>query len=119
MRFTEQNGDLTVYLEGEIDHHTAKALREAADEALMRRRPRTLVLDFSGVTFMDSSGVGLVMGRYKKAEALGCRITVQGMRAREARILALSGLPQLVEFRAAPPQAAVPRNDNAESRRTL
>ena len=110
LRFKEEAGALTAYLTGEIDHHSAKPMREETDEALMRRRPKTLILDFSGVSFMDSSGVGLVMGRYKKAAAIGCKTAVQGARPREKRILALSGLPQLVEFLEAPPS-------NEESRK--
>ena len=90
---------LTVYLTGEIDHHTARPIREAADRALAQKRPDELVLDFSGVTFMDSSGVGLVMGRCKAARTLGCRTAVCGLRARDRRIMELSGLAALVEFR--------------------
>lgn len=102
MRFTQNADVLTAYLAGEIDHHSARLLREETDEALLLRRPKTLVLDFSGVSFMDSSGVGLVLGRYKKAAAIGCRTAVRGAKPREKRILALSGLPQLVEFMEAP-----------------
>ncbi len=90
---------LTVYLTGEIDHHNARPIREAADRALAQKRPRELVLDFSGVSFMDSSGVGLVMGRFKAARAIGCRTTVCGLTSRDKRIMALSGLTDLVEFR--------------------
>ena len=109
MRFADDSGTLTVYLSGEIDHHSAQRMREETDEALMRWRPKTLILDFSGVTFMDSSGVGLVMGRYKKAAAISCTTAVQGARTRERRILALSGLPQLVEFRDAPQEMKAER----------
>ena len=111
MRFKEEAGTLTAYLTGEIDHHSAKGLREETDEALLRRRPKKLILDFSGVSFMDSSGVGLVMGRWKKAADIGCGTAVQGARARERRILSLSGLPQLVEFLEAP-------QEKEESRKT-
>ena len=56
-------GRVTAYLEGEIDHHNAAALRECIDEAVEKHRPETLRIDFGGVSFMDSSGVGLVIGR--------------------------------------------------------
>ncbi len=98
MEITQEGKTVTVLLTGEIDHHTAKGLRQAADDALITRRPETLVLDFSGVTFMDSSGVGLVMGRYKAARSLGCGVTVKGLRPRDAKIMRLSGLSALVTF---------------------
>ncbi len=50
---------------GEIDHHTARVLREEIDTKIIRTTPTVLVLDFEKVTFMDSSGIGLIMGRYK------------------------------------------------------
>lgn len=100
MHISENGNTLTVFLTGELDHHASKPLREETDAALLRCRPKTLLLDFSGVTFMDSSGVGFVMGRYKKAAELGCRTAVRGLNAHDERIMRLSGLPQLVEFRA-------------------
>ena len=98
MKIQQENKILTVYLSGEIDHHTAKGLRTAADDALLRGRPKELILDFSGVTFMDSSGVGLVMGRYKAAKALGCGVTVRGLSPRDRRIMQMSGLSNLITF---------------------
>ncbi len=98
MEITQQGNTVTLLLTGEIDHHTAKGLRQAADDALITRRPEELVLDFSGVTFMDSSGVGLVMGRYKTARSLGCGVTVKGLRPRDEKIMRLSGLSALVTF---------------------
>lgn len=98
MDITNENGILTVYLTGEIDHHSARAMRERADTELVKRRPDTLILDFSGVSFMDSSGVGLVMGRYKTAAALGCGVQVRGLKPRDRRIMELSGLKKLVAF---------------------
>ncbi len=98
MKLTEENNVLTLYLTGEIDHHTARPLREQADDALLKKRPERLVLDFSGVSFMDSSAVGLVMGRYKTARALGCKTAVAGLKPRDRRIMELSGLKNLIEF---------------------
>ena len=98
MKIQQENKILTVYLSGEIDHHSAKGLREAADDALLRGRPKELILDFSGVTFMDSSGVGLVMGRYKSARALGCAVTVRGLSPRDRKIMRMSGLTSLITF---------------------
>lgn len=84
------------YLKGEIDHHTAPELRNAIDDALiMNEACRLLVLDFSGVTFMDSSGVGLVMGRYRLASAKGHKIRVDNLSERDYRIMKMSGIEKL------------------------
>ena len=90
---------LTVYLQGEIDHHTASAIRNKTDSQILRHSPEELILDFSGVSFMDSSGVGLVIGRYKLALSCKCRTVVTGLKERDKRILMLSGLQNKIEFR--------------------
>ena len=54
---------LTAFLSGEIDHHSAKTIREEIDLAVSEQIPKELWLDFRDVSFMDSSGIGLVMGR--------------------------------------------------------
>ena len=56
---------LTAYLSGELDHHSAKEMREQIDSAVEINMPTLLILNFADVTFMDSSGIGLVMGRYR------------------------------------------------------
>ena len=94
-----QDKSLTVFLTGEIDHHTAGSLRTRADNEIIRAAPRELILDFSGVTFMDSSGVGLVIGRYKLALAKNCKTVIRGLSDRDKKILMLSGLQNKVEFR--------------------
>ena len=92
------DGTLTVFLSGEIDHHTARNLREETDETILIKRPKLTVLDFSGVTFMDSSGVGLIMGRYRLCLAWDCRLAVKGLSARDEKIIRLSGLDSLIDF---------------------
>ena len=94
-----QDKKFTAFLSGEIDHHSAPKIREKIDSHLNSLKPESLILDFSGVTFMDSSGVGLVMGRYKNAKQLNCSTCVCGLRERDLRIMKMSGLEKLVEFR--------------------
>ena len=62
---------LTALLSGEIDHHWAAILREKIDERAAAAAPAILILDFSAVTFMDSSGIGLILGRHKLVSAMG------------------------------------------------
>lgn len=75
--FVPAGGAVTAYLTGEIDHHTAQLLRREIDAQVDARLPELLTLDFSGVTFMDSSGVGLILGRSRHVTALGGRLSVQ------------------------------------------
>lgn len=90
---------LTIYLQGEIDHHTAANIRNRTDSEILRHSPEELILDFSSVSFMDSSGVGLVIGRYKLASSNNCRTVVTGLKERDKKILMLSGLQNRIEFR--------------------
>ena len=68
--FSAADDVLYAYLAGEIDHDAAQNLRIQLDDALLNRTPRTLVLDFGGVGFMDSSGIGLILGRQRCARTL-------------------------------------------------
>ena len=92
----ESAGDsVTAYLSGEIDHHSVKSMREAIDQAAQQNVPRVLILDFDGVTFMDSSGVGLIMGRYRLMEELGGALRVTRIPDGLRRVMELSGLGRL------------------------
>ncbi|MCL2494720.1 MAG: anti-sigma factor antagonist [Oscillospiraceae bacterium] len=90
---------LTAYLSGEIDHHSAAGLRGEIDQALARLRPPILALDFGEVTFMDSSAVGLVMGRYKLLTAFGGGMEVVNLSPVAYRMMQLSGLQSLAKLR--------------------
>ena len=74
--FEQLEDTLTAKLSGEIDHHTAAGLREQIDYEADRLRPPLLLLDFGGVGFMDSSGIGLIMGRYRNAAYYGGQVRV-------------------------------------------
>ncbi len=98
VRMISQSNHLYAFLDGEIDHHTAGDLRTVIDDALVQSCPKELVLDFSAVTFMDSSGIGLVMGRYKTANAQNCAVRVMNVSDRDMRVMKMSGLGKIVEF---------------------
>ena len=86
---------LLAQLSGDIDHHSAAFLRAQIDAELLQSRPQCLVLDFSGVTFMDSSGIGLIMGRYRLMLSRGGSLTVVGASERLLRVMKLAGLNKL------------------------
>lgn len=86
-----------VHLAGELDHHSASRVRGALDLLLRDVSVREMQLDLSGVTFMDSAGLGVVLGRYKTISGRGGRMIVSGMRSSIDRIFRMSGLYALVE----------------------
>ena len=97
--FEYEKNTLYAYLSGEIDHHTAAMLREELDKELFAKQPSSLILDLSRINFMDSSGLGLVMGRYTKAAEIGCTLTVCGASDRIKKIFAMSGMDKILTIK--------------------
>lgn len=93
--FSSQGQVLTTVLTGDIDHHTAKEIRLSIDQRIEADRPSLLLLDFQGVEFMDSSGIGLVMGRYKVMQENGGEIELIRVPKYIKKVFKLSGLEQL------------------------
>lgn len=91
----QEEGVMVARLEGEIDHHTAGSIREKIDERMEKTKPALVELDFSGVSFMDSSGIGLIMGRYKVLRMLGGTLRVVGATGSMMKIMRLAGLEKL------------------------
>ena len=97
-----RDGLLCVYLYGEIDHHSAVALREELDRLLWRERPRRFVLNLSRIEFMDSSGLGLLMGRYRLLRELGAQMALTAPNPRVRKILRLAGMERFFEIEDVP-----------------
>lgn len=95
LELKRQEDTLTAYLIGELDHHGASEVRDRIDTAVLQQRCRRLILDFSGLNFMDSSGIGLIMGRYRLMTSLGGTLTVGGASKRLENIIRLAGLEKL------------------------
>lgn len=89
------SGTVTAYLSGEIDHHSAADIREEIDASIVSVKPRRLVLDFKDVSFMDSSGIGLVMGRYRLLENTGCKLAAVNLSPHAYRVMQLAGMEKL------------------------
>lgn len=87
---------LIVRLSGEIDHHATLEIRDRIDSAAREAMATELVMDFGGVSFMDSSGIGLVMGRYKTMQEIGGRVVVTNPSPHIKKVMKLSGLDKLV-----------------------
>jgi stage II sporulation protein AA (anti-sigma F factor antagonist) len=83
-------------ISGELDHHTAAAVREKLDKAILLDGARNIVLDFKNLRFMDSSGIGVLLGRYKLIKKKGGRIYVKNVGRQVDKIFTLSGLYQVL-----------------------
>lgn len=88
---------LVIYVSDDLDHHAVKQLREYSDRLIDAGNIKHIVFDFTDVGFMDSSGIGLIMGRYKKVMFLGGRAAVSNVGQVVNRIFSLSGLYQIIE----------------------
>ena len=88
---------LIACIKGEIDHHTAAGISSDLDAEILCRMPRLLVMDFSAVSFMDSSGIGLILGRRRLMETIQGEITVQAVPKDVARIIKLAGINEIVK----------------------
>ncbi len=89
---------LTISPKGDIDHHSARTLRERIDNEMYLNRPEVLILDLSGIEFMDSSGLGLLLGRYQRAQDMGCELKLSGCSERVMKILSLAGADKMFDF---------------------
>ena len=89
---------LTVALRGEIDHHSATQMRVDIDKLIFKTRPATLILDVSDIDFMDSSGLGLLMGRLRLMKEIGGAMALLRPNRRVLKILELSGMERFMEI---------------------
>ena len=88
-----------MFVSGEIDHHNAALIRESVDIEIKRLRTKELIFDFSQLEMMDSSGIGILMGRLKLMQQTGGRTVVSGAPEYIEKIITLSGLGSLIELR--------------------
>lgn len=89
---------LKIKLRGEIDHHSASAVRTSMDDMIRSRLPKRLIIDMSAVDFMDSSGLGLIMGRYSLMESIGGETCVLDPSPATERIMSLAGMERMINI---------------------
>ena len=89
---------VTAYLKGELDHHTARAMREEIDNAIELNMPTMLVLNFGEISFMDSSGIGLVMGRYRNLQKTGAGLHITDTPPQIYKMLKIAGIEKLAKL---------------------
>lgn len=88
---------LILTISGEIDHHTSKIIRERADRMLAQIGGKNIIFQLRDVDFMDSSGIGMMIGRYKRAESLGGRVAILQASETIQELIRLSGLSAILK----------------------
>lgn len=96
--YQKENKQLIIRLNEEIDHHLAEKIRRRVDYEVQRYIPKKVVFDFTCVNFMDSAGIGLIIGRYKLVTMLGGVLTIKGANNNVKKILEMSGILKLVQL---------------------
>ncbi|MBR3132580.1 MAG: anti-sigma factor antagonist [Clostridia bacterium] len=94
--FIEEDKLLVLKITEEIDHHTTDRMRRLADYEIQRYSPRKVVFDFSGTSFMDSAGIGLIIGRYKMASMIGAKVEIKNVKENIRRIFEMTGILKII-----------------------
>ena len=81
---------------GELDHHTAKELKSLTEEIIKNRSVKNLIFDFSHLSFMDSSGIGVIVGRYKLISSLGGQVAISSPSGNIKKLLHISGIEKII-----------------------
>ena len=95
VEFSYADGILCATIGCDLDHHSAKAVRQRIDDMLFCMRPSSLVIDFSAVEFMDSSGLGLILGRVEKASSINADVRICGLSPSHIKLIRLSGIERV------------------------
>lgn len=96
-RFSEEDKLLILKITEEIDDHNASKIRRIADNEIQRYMPKKVVFDFDDVSFMDSAGIGLIIGRYKFANMLGGKLEIANLSNSIQKIFEMSGILKLIK----------------------
>ena len=96
VKYKEKDRLLILEITEEIDHHMSEKIRRYADYEIQRRNPKKVILDFSGVSFMDSAGIGMVIGRYKTAAMLGAKIEMINVKENIKKVFEMTGVLKII-----------------------
>jgi len=95
---TSEGRNITAAVYGEVDHHGAKIIMEELDRQINLTLPKSLTLDLSGVTFMDSSGIAVLLRAWRGVRELSGSVTVIRVPVQAARVLRAAGIDRLIKF---------------------
>lgn len=96
VKFSNKGTTLIVGILAELDHHSADYIRQKVDSEMIKSTTRNIVFDFQKVEFMDSSGIGVIMGRYKNIRKLGGKAAIVNVNSQICRIFEMSGLLKII-----------------------
>jgi len=97
-KFETKKEVLLIRLKGELDHHTAEELRQKATDVIEKNKIHHIILNLEELTFMDSSGLGVILGRYKQIQSQGGEMVVCSISPTVKRLFDLSGLFKIIRF---------------------
>lgn len=98
MTCTAQNRNVTIRLSGEIDHHAARQLMLELDREIERRFPKKLILDFAQITFMDSSGIAVLLRTYRRMQEVGGAMQVVNVPQQPGKVLKAANLHKMISI---------------------
>ncbi len=96
--YEEKDKQLTFKITEEIDHHWLEKVRRQVDDEIERYIPKKVIFDFDKVTFMDSAGIGMLIGRYKIVKMLGGSLEMVNVKSNIKKILEMSGIPKIIRI---------------------
>ena len=96
IKFSNRGSTLIISFKGELDHHFAEYSRNKIDGELLKATTRNVIFDFSGLSFMDSSGIGVIVGRYANIKKLGGKAAIICNNKKIYHILEISGILKLI-----------------------
>lgn len=95
--YNEEDKLLILEITEEIDHHTTEKIRRKADYEIERYMPRKIIFDFNKVTFMDSAGIGMIIGRYKTIKMLGGTVEMINVNSSIKKVFDMCGIPKIMK----------------------
>ncbi|MCX7923648.1 MAG: anti-sigma F factor antagonist [Clostridia bacterium] len=96
VKFLSKGTTLIVSILGELDHHSAEYIRQKVDSEIIKATTKNIIFDFSKVTFMDSSGIGVILGRYKNVQKINGKTSIANVNSQIKRIFEMSGLFKII-----------------------
>ena len=96
LKFSNRGNTLVIGIQGDLDHHSAEYMRQKVDPQLIKSSTKNVVFDFEKVNFMDSSGIGVLMGRYKNILKINGKVAIVNVNDVTRRLLEMSGILKLI-----------------------
>ncbi|MEQ2129214.1 anti-sigma F factor antagonist [Caldanaerobacter subterraneus] len=96
-KFSKKDSTLVVKIEGELDHHEAERVKRAIDEEYEKKSCKNMIFDLKNLTFMDSSGIGVIIGRYKKVKNNGGKVAIVNANQHLKKVIEVSGLLRIIK----------------------